>query len=450
MKCIRVASASGFWGDWQEAPIRQVRGGEIDYLVLDYLAELTMSVLAKQKEKNPQAGFALDFVQVIQEILPDICAKNIKVVANAGGVNVEACAQAIQAVIASAGFSEKISVATVSGDNIHAHIPELQKQGESFSHFDSGKDFASIKGKIISANAYLGSVPIVQALQTGAQIIVTGRVSDASLALAPMIHEFAWNMDDWDKLALGTVAGHLIECGAQASGGNCSFDWQSIPDLANIGYPIIEIQESGECVITKHEGTGGRISVPILCEQLVYEIGDPKQYFTPDVVADFTSVKLEEVAENRVKISGVQGAPAPSSYKVSACYANGYKGENTLIYSGPDAVQKAECAREIFLKRVEKLQGLEKRVELIGVNACHGERAESSKPSEVMLRVAARGADKAEVKKFIRELVPLVLSGPPSASGYTSGGQVTEVYSYWPTLVRKSLVDRRVEVKKYN
>jgi hypothetical protein len=450
LKTIRIGSGSGFWGDWQQAPINLVRQGPIDYLVLDYLAELTMSVLAKQQQKSPEHGYVKDFVDLILEIAPDLSAKGIKVLANAGGVNPHACGRALKDKLSNLQLSKPLNIYVVSGDNITSRLDHLMQAGETLSNMDTGQDLNLNQVSPVSANAYLGASPMVRALQAGADIIITGRVGDAALALAPMIYEFSWAYDDWNHLALGTVAGHLVECGAQVTGGNFSADWQSVPDLANIGYPIIEIDAAGECIITKHPGTGGLVNLQTIKEQLVYEIGDPVTYITPDVVADFTSVQLRDLGNNRVQISNVKGKAATKFYKVSICYENGFRAENSLIYSAPNAQSKAQLSAEIFKERISALNLDAIRVELVGLNACHDNLLPQVgyEPEEILLRVAARSQSEKELRKFNRELTPLVLSGPPSVSGYTSGGKITQIFSFWPALVSKLKVDSSVTVER--
>lgn len=433
MKTVRIASASGFWGDSLEAPIRQISDGPIDYLVMDYLAELTMSIMAGMQNKNPEHGYAKDFVDLIEKTASTLKEKKVKVIANAGGVNPRACAEKIKEVLVNKKINLKVAV--VEGDDLRHELDSLISKGEEFKNLDTDDDFASIKDKIQSINAYIGADPIVDALMLGADIIITGRASDPSLALAPLIHEFKWS--DHDQLALGTVAAHLIECGAQVTGGNCSYDWESIPDLANIGYPIIEATGDDKIIITKHKKTGGRVDLRSVKEQLVYEILDPANYITPDVVADFTTVKLKDLGENRVEISGVKGKAATDKYKVSASYQNGYKAEGTLIYTWPDAVKKSEAAARILKTRLENL-GLvfdEVYFETIGEG------------KEVTFRAAVRGQNKEDVERFTREIAPLVLNGPPGATGYNKGKpRVQNVFSYWPALVSKNNVKTKISI----
>src|SRR5882762_6963105 len=303
---IRIAAGQGFWGDLPDAPVRQVEGGPIDYLMLDYLAEVTMSIMQKQKARDPKAGYARDFVPLMKQILPACVERNIRVTANAGGVNVEGCAAAVREVARELGLSGKLKIGIVTGDDILNRIDDLLARGVELRNMDTNEPLSSVRDRIQSANAYLGAAPIVAALNKGAQVVITGRATDTGLTLGPMIHEFGWTADDWDKLAAGTIAGHIIECGAQCSGGNCQHEWQSIPDLANVGFPIAEASADGTFVITKHEGTGGRVNIQSVKEQVVYEMGDPRGYITPDCVADFTTVQLADEGADRVRAFGIK------------------------------------------------------------------------------------------------------------------------------------------------
>lgn len=450
MKPIRIAAGQGFWGDWLEAPKNQVRQGPIDYLVMDYLAEITMSIMMKQKRKNPETGYATDFVDLMKEILPDICSKGVKVLSNAGGVNPVACAKRVREVANSLGLGDKVKVAAIHGDDIAGRIDELVNKGHALNNMESGGPISEIKDKIQSANVYLGAEPMVRALKSGANIIIAGRVTDTGLTLAPMIHEFGWSMTDWDKMATGTIAGHIIECGAQCSGGNCSYEWESIPDMANVGFPIIEAHPDGTFYVTKHEGTGGRVDIRTVKEQLVYEMGDPKSYITPDCVADFSSIQLADDGKNRVKVWGIKGTAKTEFFKVSVSYTDGWKAVGTLVYTWPDAAKKAKVAGDILRARFEKL-GLkfdEILTETVGVNSCHGPLTDSLDPNipEVTFRVGVRGHDQKSVDRFTREIAPLVLTGPPSVTGFAGGRPSTqEILAYWPALIRKEVVEPLVD-----
>ena len=296
---IRIANGQGFWGDWLEAPRRLVEDGPIDYLVLDYLAEVTMSILEKQRRRDPDKGYATDVVELAVSLMPRLLSGGVRIVTNAGGVNPAACARAIVAGAERTGI-RGLKVAVVVGDDISDRIDEMIARGIPFDDLDTGRGIGEIRSEVLSANVYLGGFPLAKALATGAQIVIAGRSTDTALTLAPMIHEFGWCERDWNRLAAGTIAGHIIECGAQCTGGNCSLDWQSIPDMANIGFPIVEAQETGDFVLTKHPGTGGRVTVASIKEQLLYELGDPKAYLTPDCRADFTSLSLRADGLDRV------------------------------------------------------------------------------------------------------------------------------------------------------
>jgi hypothetical protein len=451
MKTIRIASGQGFWGDALDAPVRQVEGGPIDYLMLDYLAEVTMSIMQKQRARNAALGYATDFVPLMEQILPACVERNIRVIANAGGVNPTGCSEAVLGVARKLGLAGNMAVGIVHGDDIMDRIDSFLEQGIELRSMDTNEPLSTVRDRIQSANVYFGAWPIVEALGRGARVVVTGRCTDTGLTLAPMIHEFGWGESDWDLLAAGTVGGHTIECGAQASGGNCLVDWETIPDLANIGYPIAEARPDGSVVITKHEGTGGRITQPVIKEQLVYEMGDPREYITPDCVADFTSIQLADDGPDRVLIHGVKGRPATESYKVSISYSAGYKAVGSLVYAWPDAYAKARAADRILRSRLDRL-GLrfdEILTEFVGANACHGALAGEPSPdiAEVEFRIGVRSDDKAAVERFTKELAPLVLSGPPSVTGFAGGRpRVQEIVAYWPALMPKSAVAPVVEI----
>jgi acyclic terpene utilization AtuA family protein len=448
---VRVAGGQGFWGDLLTAPVDQVRNGPIDYLMLDYLAEVTMSILQKQRSRDPQAGYARDFVSLMKEILPDCVEKNIKVLSNAGGVNVQGCAEAIRETARELGLGGKVKIGVVTGDDILGRLDQFAKDGVEINNMETGEPLAAIRDKVQSANVYLGAAGLVEALGKGAQIIVGGRLTDTGLTLAPLVHEFGWKFDDWDKISAGTIAGHIIECGAQSSGGNCQYEWQSIPDLANVGFPIIEAFPSGEFVVTKHDGTGGRVNVQSVKEQLLYEMGDPKAYITPDVVADFSSIHLAADGSDRVKVFGITGNPSTEFYKVSIAYSAGWKAVGTLVYAWPDAYSKAKAADQILRQRLDRL-GLKFDLiltEFVGVNATHGHLAgePSADVPEVQLRFGVRGQSKADVERFTKELAPLILTGPPAVTGFAGGRpKVEEIMAYFPALIPKSLIETRVDI----
>ncbi len=447
---VRIASGQGFWGDLQSAPIDQVSKGPIDYLVMDFLAEVTMSIMQKQKRRNPQAGFARDVVHLIEEILPICMERGIRIITNAGGANPDACREAIFKCAQKKQISG-LAIATVKGDDILDRIDDFVSRGMPLANMESGERIEAHRQKILSANVYFGAWPIAEALDKGAHIVLTGRTTDTGLTLAPMIHEFSWGHDEWDKLAAGTVAGHILECGGQASGGNFSADWRSVPDLAHIGFPIAEAYPTGDIVITKHPGTGGLVSLQTVKEQLLYELGDPNSYITPDCIADFTSIRLDEEGDQRVRISGVKGKPATDTYKVSMSYLDGYTAVGTLTFAWPDALEKAEVGDRIIRTRLADLglQYDEIRTEYLGLNSCHGPLAERPDViNEVVLRIGVRGTDHAAVERFGKELAPLVLTGPPGVTGFAGGRpRAAEVIAYWPALLPKSAVKPEITLE---
>jgi hypothetical protein len=454
-RSVRVASGQGFWGDRLDAPIEQVRTGPIDYLMMDYLAEVTMSILQKQKARDPSQGYARDFIPLMEEMFPDLLERGVRVISNAGGVNLDGCRDALLAAARKGATkgSARARIGVVFGDDILGRLESLVSAGHEMRHMDTGRPLTDILGRVASANAYIGARPIVQALDRGATVVVTGRSTDTALTYGPLMHEFGWAPDQWDKLAAGIVAGHINECGAQASGGNCMIDWETVPDLAAIGYPIIEAYPDGSFVVTKHEGTGGRITPAVIKEQLLYEMGDPSEYITPDAVADFTTIRLDDDGTNRVRVSGVRGRPRTDMLKVSIAYQAGWKAVGTLVYAWPDAVKKARAADRLLRERLDRL-GLsfdEVLTEFVGWNATHGALAGPPPDDlpEVQLRVAVRSQERQPVEAFTREIAPLILSGPPSVTGFAGGRpRVQDIMAFWPALIDRNEIERdlRVEV----
>ncbi|NLG61498.1 MAG: DUF1446 domain-containing protein [Candidatus Cloacimonetes bacterium] len=451
MKKIRIASGQGFWGDRLSAPVEQVRRGPVDYLMLDYLAEVTMSIMQRQRMRDPMQGYARDFVPLIGEILPDIVRNNIRVIANAGGVNPTACRDGVLEQARSKGFAGKLKVGVVSGDDIMDRLEELVRAGHELRNMDDGRPLDAVLGRIQSANAYIGAEPIIEALRRDAHVVITGRSTDTALTYAPMMYEFGWRDTDWDRLAAGVVAGHINECGAQATGGNSIVAWEEIDDLGDVGYPIIEAFEDGTFVVTKHQGTGGRVSRAVVAEQILYEMGDPTEYITPDVVADFTTIQLHDEGENRVRVHGVRGRPRTDKLKVSISYSAGWKAAGTLVYGWPDPVKKAEYAARILRERLDRMGAKfdSVRVEYVGWNACHGPLAGPPPADlpEVELRVAVRAQDREPVEMFSRELAPLILTGPPTVTGFAGGRpRVQEIVAYWPALIDRSVIEPNLRV----
>jgi hypothetical protein len=451
-KTVRIAAGQGFWGDWLEAPVRQVRGGPIDYLVLDYLAEVTMSILQKQRSRDPGAGYARDFVTQMERILPDVAAKGIRVISNAVGVNPRACAAAVRAAADRLGLGDQIRIGLVTGDDLMDKLDEIVGAGETFANMDTGRPLADVREHVRAANAYLGMAPVVEALRQGANVVITGRVTDTGLTLGPLVHEFGWQPDDWDRMAAGTIAGHILECGAQSSGGNLLRDWRKVKRLDDVGFPIVEARPDGTFTVTKHAGTGGVVNIASVTEQLVYEMGDPTAYITPDGVADFTTIQLRQGGKDRVHVSGIRGRPRTPMLKVSIAWFYGYKAVGTLVYSWPDAVDKAKAADDILRKRLKALGLSFEQVltEFVGVNATHGRLGGAPDPeiAEVMLRVGVRARERAPVERFSREIAPLVLTGPPSVTGFAGGRPpVEEIVAYWPALLQRELIEPFVRVE---
>jgi len=444
---IRIGNGQGFWGDSIDAPVRLVKDGPLDYLTLDYLAEVTLSIMQRQKLKNPNTGYARDFLDLVETILPEILDKGVKIITNAGGVNPQSCRSELIQLAKSSGKEIKIGV--IQGDDIFPTLSELRKKGVSFENMDTGAAFDSIIDKVYSANVYINSSTISEALDKGAQIVLAGRVSDPGLALGPCIHEFGWKDQDYDLLAAGTLAGHITECGAQCTGGNYS-RWQDVPNMANVGYPIIEMHPNGKFCITKHENSGGLINRETIGEQILYEMGDPNHYISPDVCVDFTSFDIDDLGGNKVAISNVIGLSPTDSYKVSISYFAGYKASGQLTVSGPNAYEKAQLTAEIIWKRLENagVTFKDASTEYLGLSSCHGEiNPFPSQINEVVLRLGVKDSDKNKVNRFGKELAPVITSGPPGITGFSGGRpKAQEIIAYWPTLIPKELVHTSVDV----
>ena len=446
MKRVRIGNGCGFWGDNLDAPIRLAAEGRLDYLTLEYLAELTMSILAVQKAKDPAAGFASDFLDVLGRLAPILKQQpGLKIVTNAGGMNPHGCAAKAREILSKAGLADR-KIGIVSGDDLMPRLGDY-----ALNHLDTGEPLAAIREKVVSANAYLGAKPIVEALKAGASIIVTGRVADASLTVGPAAFEFGWGFaeTDLDRLASATVAGHLIECGAQATGGlwiNADYDTR----LAQVGYPIAEMNEDGSFTISKPQGSGGVVNIETVSEQLLYEVADPARYFTPDVTADFTSVQLQQIGPDVVSVSAGRANGVTDTYKVSIAYRDGFMAAGTLLIAGPNAESKARRSGAIILEKLRQagVWFAESHIEALGAGDCvPGVVKSTGEPAEVVLRVAVRDANKSHVERFTKEFSPLVTSGYPGTTGYTTGRPpVREVFAYWPALIAKSAVAPKVEI----
>ena len=450
MKTIRIGNGQGFWGDSVDAPVNLLRGGEIDYIGMDYLAEVTLSIMMRQKLKNPTRGYATDFVGFIRRVLPELKERGVRVITNAGGLNPKACREQIFEVARELGV-EGLRVGVVEGDDILPQLPQLVADGYELKHMETGEPIADVLGEVTSANAYLGAWPVVEALDQGADIVLCGRVTDTALALAPMAHEFGWSPENFDLMAAGTVAGHILECGAQCTGGNFS-RWWEVPDLWNVGFPIVEGHEDGTFVVTKHDGTGGMVTEETVAEQLLYEMGSPTEYLTPDVTADFTSIRLASDGNDRVRVQGIKGQARTPFLKISASYLAGYKASGELTVSGPRAVDKAKLCAEVVWKRLERagvtFDESDRLEELVGHSAClPGILPSTPEPPEVVLRLGVRDADRSKVERFGKELAPLVTSGPPGVTGFAGGRpKPQKIVAYWPALIAREVVEQGVHV----
>jgi hypothetical protein len=455
---IRIGNGAGFWGDNLDAPRRLVEQADnLDYLTLEYLAELTMSILARSREKDPEAGYATDFIDVLSSLRPALRARpKPRIVTNAGGMNPMACARAAAKVLLDAPPGEaaldNTLIGVVTGDDLLPRLDELRGAGWRFPHFDTGQPLDELTEPVVSANAYLGAAGIVRALDDGARIVITGRVADASLTVGPAVHEFEWGWEHSDRLAGASVAGHLIECGAQVTGGY--YRHADELDLANVGYPIAELSSDGGCIVTKAPGTGGIVDRHTVAAQLVYEIGDPAHYLTPDVDVDFTTVEIERVAADRVAVRGATGGPPPETLKVSLAYRAGYMASGQLLVYGAGCVAKAQRCAQMIIERLRQagITLARTHVECLGagdgVPGLPRSPEAAADPREVVLRMTASDPRREAVERFTREFAPLATSGPAGLAGYTAArGQVRPVFAYWPTTVPRELVQSRVEVR---
>ena len=445
-KNVRIANGQGFWGDSYFAPRELIDYGNIDYLTLDYLAEVTISIMQRQKNKNKKLGYALDFVDLIDEKFNSILDNNIKVISNAGGVNPSECRKQILEL--SKKYNRSIKVAIVKGDDIFSNIDDLISSGQKFKNMNSGESIDSIRSNMYSANVYIDSFCIADALSLGADIVLCGRISDPGLVVGPCVYEFSWRKDNYNQIASATVAGHIIECGAQCTGGNFS-KWSSIKDFSNIGYPIVEISSNGNFKICKPDNTSGLVSIDTVSEQILYELGDPKNYISPDVIVDFTSFKLAE-NNGEVFVSGVLGFEPTDTFKVSISYFNGYKSSGQLTVFGAHALEKAIICSDSIKSRLANYGAKfdQFSTEFLGLNSCSLDVfTPNNKTIELVLRLGVKSFDKKSVEMFTKQLSPLITSGPPGITGFSDGRpKIREIVAFWPALISKSIVNTRVEM----
>ena len=444
---LRIGCASGFWGDSEAGAAQLVQHGQIDYLVFDYLTEITMSLLARARAKSPEAGYAPDFVKVIAQLAPQIQAQGIRVVANAGGVNPQACAIALVSALQAQGIAMHIAV--VEGDDLVDQVDALR--AEDTREMFSGEPMPA---RLLSVNAYLGAQPIAAALDAGAQVVITGRVVDSAVTLGPLVHEFGWNWSDWDKLATGSLAGHIIECGTQCTGGLFT-DWQTVPGWDDMGFPIAECAPDGlSVVITKPVGTGGLVTPATVSEQIVYEIADPTRYLLPDVVCDFSEVRLVQDGADRVRVSGARGTPAPASYKVSATWSDGWRLLGTLMIGGHQAAAKASRVGISILQRCTRLLGerglsgfTETSLEVLGAESTYGPHARTGHSREVVLKLAAKHPQREALELLAREIAPSATAMAQGITGFAAGrpspSPVVRLFSF---LVAQARVAPRVSL----
>jgi hypothetical protein len=444
-RVVRIANAGGYWGDDPFALRRQLLGPtRLDYVSIDFLAELSMSILQKQRAKDPAVGWARDFLTQIEPLLGALKGRGTRIVTNAGGVNPRGCAEALLAAARAQGVD--LRVAVVSGDDILPRISELRAAGADLRNMETGEAFDPIADRLLAANAYFGALPVREALRFQPDVVVCGRVTDTGITLGPMMAAFDWSETAYDRLAAGIVAGHIVECGAQATGGNFT-DWRKVRSFDEMGFPILECSADGSFVVTKQPGSGGLVTCATVREQLLYEMGDPHAYLTPDAVADFTTIALAGDGRDRVRVSGIRGGPPPPFLKVSTAYSDGFKVSGSLIVSGPDARAKARRLAEIGWSRLfAELEraGLGRpeatETELVGDDSCHGRLTPSHTPTEILLRLSVRDQSRARLGVFRKILPSLILSGPPGVAVTGGAPQISKIVSYWPCLVPRSAV----------
>ncbi|MCG8286577.1 DUF1446 domain-containing protein [Acinetobacter seifertii] len=445
-RVVKIGCASGFWGDTNTAAFQLVHLTDINYLVFDYLSEITMSIMAKAKMVEPKHGYALDFVsRVMAPLLKKIAEKKIKVISNAGGVNPLACRDALQKIIKEYGLDLKVAV--VLGDDLLAKHEQLKQQ--NIQEMFSGE---ALPEQVASSNAYLGAVAIRDALNLGADIVITGRVVDSAVVLAPLLHEYQWSLDDYDKLAQGSLAGHVIECGAQCTGGNFT-DWHLVQGFDNMGFPVVEVSEDSSFVVTKPQGTGGLVSTATVAEQIVYEIGNPQAYLLPDVIADFSQVYLEQIGEHRVRVTGAKGQAPTTQYKVSATYPDGYRVLVSFLIAGREAPQKAQVIADAILTKCERVLAMrsvppfsEKSVEILGIESTYGAHAQALNSREVVVKIAVKHMFKEACMFFASEIAQASTGMAPALAGIVGGRpKASPVIKLFSFLIDKNQVNVEID-----
>lgn len=446
MKQVVIGGGQGFWGDSPDAAIHMVRHANLNYMACDYLAELTLSIMARQKLQNPQAGYARDFLEMMKEIALDAKQRNIRILTNAGGMNIEGCVEGLKK-IAEAKSLHDYKIGYVTGDDLAGKIDVMLASGVTFANMDDVGDFSEIKDKVVNANVYFGHEPILSCLEQGADVVLTGRSTDSALFLAPIMHELGWAPNDWNNLARGIMVGHLLECGGQGAGGNFDYGWRDVPHMDELGFPIAEISDN-DFIVTKAPDCGGLISEQSLKEQFLYEVNDPANYITPDVTVDLSKATLTQAGDNRVRVGSITGRQRPEMLKLSIGYLAGFKVAAMLSFAWPDAYEKAQYTAEIIMRKMKRknLQAEDIRIDYIGLNSLHLNVADVSPEmmnnlNEVVLRIAIRTKTKEEASKLIPEIAPLQLNGPPGASFFGGRAHVQEVIGLWPTLIPRDCVD---------
>ena len=449
---IRIGNSQGFWGDRADAAAEMLAlEPELDFLTSDYLAEVSLSILALQRDRDPSLGYARDFLDVVRSLAPYWRnGGRCRLITNAGGLNPSGCADACAEILRREKV-EPTPIGVVDGDDVLAILREPNRSTPLFNHLESGRPIAEVLDRMVTANAYLGAAPIVEALARGARIVITGRVADPSLTVAPCVHHFGWNWDEHDRIAGATVAGHLIECGTQVTGG-ISTGWLDVPDPTHIGFPIVEVASDGSCVVTKPQGAGGAVNSRTVTEQLLYEIGDPGRYLSPDATVSFLGLSVEDMGGDHVAVRGARGGPPPPSYKVSATFRDGFRAQGMLTIFGRDAEAKARRCGAIVLDRVREAGFAlrEATVECLGsgdaARAASG-NLDRSRLMEVVLRIAVESDSREAVERFSKEITPLITAGPPGTTGYAEGRpKARPVFRYWPCLIEREKVEPRVRL----